>query len=207
MHVNTSIGEASAWMDGRDYLVRPSFAALNRIHDLQEAVRIVCEAYSVLLTGNMPRVIDIGTCGHVLAECSDFPVESIGYADLRGDRLKWIQGRLSVREVVIMAHHCIKWGIKGNPKEKLSKAARKRLADEPKRDFDPQEFVAVLVDEFGLSTGDAWNCTMVEFQRLCEQRQRKNWGDRPPPIDDEERDNLLAHYRACMQRKQELGNG
>ncbi len=206
MRVNTSIGECLAEYNGNEYLLRPSFRALKRIDDLEDSITSVCESYNLLISGHGVTVSQVSACAYVLQCCSDLPDELVGWTEHRNGKFKWRMKVLTVNEIVIMAHHCIKWGVFGDPKDKLSKAAKKKMEEKPQTEFDPHDFVAVMVDEFHLSTNDAWECTMVEFQRLCEHRNRKNWGDRPDPIDDDERDALINQYQACMKRKQELNN-
>ena len=206
MRVNTAIGECLAEYNGQDYIVRPCFRALNTIDELEESISSVCSAYNVLLSGGAVSVQQISVCAYVLQCCSDLPDHIVGWNEYRNGKFKWFKKVLTINEIVIMAHHCIKWGVFGEPKEKLSRAAKKELDKKADSPFDPHDFVAVLVDEFHLSSNDAWSATMVEFQRLCEHRNRKNWGDRPEPVTDEERDDLIKHYRDAMKRKQELNN-
>lgn len=206
MRVNTAIGECSAEYNGIEYIVRPSFLALKQIDNLDDSIQTVCNAYNILLSGITPKIEEISVCAYVLQTCSNLPDELIGWSEYFNGRFKWRKKILTIKEIIIMAHHCIKWGVFGDPKEKLSRSAKKKLDEQQNKEFDPHDFVAILIDEFHLSSSDAWAATMVEFQRLCEHRNRKNWGDRPEPIDDDERDSLIAHYRASMKRKQELNN-
>jgi len=207
-HVNTSIGEAVIYIGEAQHLLRPSFRALQSVgnsEDLEYSINAICNAYQVLLSGLVPKPTDIACCGNMLDACSDLTFDSIGQiVPSVKNGLRWKAGKLPYEDVVILAHHCIKWGVYGEPKEKLTRQAKKKMAQEEQRPFDPAEFVAILIDEFGLSSQDAWNSTMTEFQRLCEHRNRKNWGDRPPPIDDEERDKLLDGYQAFLKNKQKL---
>ena len=204
MHVNTSIGEASAEFKGKTYLLRPSFRALKRIDYLEDSITSVCGSYNLLINGQNVTTAQVSVCAYVLQCCSDLPDDLVGWSEHRNGKFKWVMKVLTISEIVIMAHHCIKWGVFGDPKEKLSKAAKKQIESKPQSEFDPHDFVSIMIDEFNVSTNDAWDCTMVEFQRLCEHRNRKNWGDRPDPIDDDEREVLINQYEACMKRKQEL---
>ena len=204
-HVNTSIGEGVIYIGEAQFLLRPSFRALASIGDpvdIEWTINRVCSAYSALLSGMTPQASAIACCANMISSCSDVPFDLIGEAvEGRTGGIRWKQGRLPWQDVIILAHHCVKWGVQGEPKEKLTKAAKKKMAAQEKQDFDPSEFVAIMVDEFGMSGSDAWNSTMTEFQRLCEHRNRKNWGDRPPPIDDDERDNLISSYQQFLTNK------
>ena len=208
MHLMTEFGEASALVDGQEYLVRPSFRALATMGTpevLTEIISDVCEAYSTLVdVGKIPRPGLISQCANVLESCSDLPASWLGHSDLGAisGRMTYRQGRIRIEEVIIIAHHCIKWGVQGNPKRKPSPESGR--GKRPSL-FDPSEFVSIMIDEFHMSRDDAWSATMTEFQRLCEQRQRKAWGDKPPPPNKEEAKASLAHAMAEIKRARELG--
>lgn len=205
MHLMTEIGEASALIDGRQYLVRPSFRALasiGTVEDINQAITDVCHAYAILVEhGKTPPPMLISACANVLEYCSELPSSWLGQCDVSPitGRTTYRQGRVSVFEVVIMAHHCIKWGVSGDSKwqEKPDKPSNKL--------FDPSEFVAILIDEFHMSREDAWLATMTEFQRLCEHRQRKAWGNKPPPPTKEEAKASFDFARDAIKRAREMG--
>lgn len=199
--VNREIGEALVSKGDEEHLIRPSFSALAAVEDLQYTIEAVCEAYAVVLQSHTPKLHHLSACSIMLTACSNIPMEWMGYVVARESGAKWKMGVLPIPDLVILAHHCVRWGVQGNPKEKLSRSAKKKLEAQPQRDFDPAEFVAVMVDEFGVSSRDAWDSTMTEFQRLCEHRNRKNWGDRPPPVSDEERDKLVSQYQQFLKNK------
>lgn len=206
MHLMTEHGEASALIDGQEYLVRPSFRALSQLgtpEELTEIIGDVCHAYSILIdAGKLPQVGLISQCANVLMACSDIPESWLGCTDLGAisGRMTYRQGRIRIDEIIIMAHHCIKWGVQGNPRrlQAPEKNAKPSL-------FDPSEFVSIMIDEFHMGRDDAWGATMTEFQRLCEQRQRKAWGNKPPPPTKEEAKASVAHAMAEIKRARELG--
>lgn len=188
MNILTHIGEATALINGQEYLVRPSFKALASVgdpKDLAQCISDVYTAYAYLVQfRRLPRSDYISACANLLELCSDIPPKYLGYltASASGKRVLYRQGKISPDEIIIMANHCIRWGVGGDPKHKpqpVKDTGRPQL-------FDPAEFVAILIDEFHMSREDAWGATMTEFQRLCEQRQRKAWGDKPPPPTKEE---------------------
>lgn len=203
MQVNKAIGECSAEYNGEYYLIRPCFRALKQIDDLSDAIYDVCRAYNKLLNEVKSSVYEISICAYVVQQCSNLTDDMIGYCKESNGKPKWVQKVLTVQEIIIMAHHCIKWGVFGEPKP-LTQRAKEQLAKKPNKPFNPSEFVAVLIDEFGVSKSDAWESTMVEFQMLCDRRQEKNQGDKPDLPNDEERKAASEHYQACIKRKQEL---
>lgn len=207
MRIMTQIGEASALLDGKEYLIRPTFSALASLGDVDEIdthIRQVCLAYDLYLSGRQtPSLGMLSCCANVLEACSDFPPEWLGECVESRSGWRWRQGRITVHELIIMAHHCIKWGVSGDSKFRDT-AKRRKKQDKPEL-FDPHSFVAVMIDEFHMSREDAWQSTMTEFQRLVEQRQRKNWGGKPPPPTQEEAANTMKMAHDAIRRARELG--
>lgn len=207
MRPNVSIGEATAEIGQSSYMVRPSFAALSRLggpDDIDFTIRCCVAAYDSLCANKTPRVLDLASCCSMLVACSDIPSDLMGWCEpTKDDRLLWRQRMVSVNDLVVMANHCVKWGIMGDPapRRKMTKKKREKAAGL----FNPQEFVAIMVDEFGMSRADAWDTTMTEFQRLCEARERKNWGDRPEPPTKEEAQQAAKWAREVTRRAAECG--
>lgn len=206
MHLMTEIGEASAMIGGRQYLVRPSFRALAALGDIEcinQHIADVCHAYAILVEGNKtPPPLLIAACANVLESCSELPASWLGQCDVSPitRRMNYRQGKIRIDEVIIMAHHCIKWGVSGDSKWTQKSDKQERL-----KPFDPSEFTAILMDEFHMGREDAWSATMTEFQRLCEHRQRKAWGNKPPPPTKEEAQASFDYARDAIKRARELG--
>lgn len=221
MRLMTQIGEASALVDGKEYLVRPTFAALSSLgapSDIDYHIKNVCSAYTKHLDlGIMPQWYEVASCAAMLEACSNLPSEWMGHVtEARRSgvfkdahtftktafhhNFKWVQTKLTIHELIVMAHHCVKWGVSGKPKwtSKPKKEARPTL-------FDPQEFVAMLIDEFHVSRNDAWAMTMTEFQRLCELREKKAWAGKTPPPTHEEAKKSLEYANDAIKRARELG--
>lgn len=206
MRVNTAIGEASAEIGGQTYTVRPSFAAIASLggpEDIDSVIRGCFSAIETFSNGMVPRLLHLCCCSVMLEACSNIPTEVLGWAEpvKNSDRLIWRQRLVSVDDLVVMANHCVKWGVMGDPRQKLSKSKKQRASGL----FDPQAFVAVMIEEFGASRSDAWDTTMTEFQRLCEHRQDKAWGDRPKPPTKEEA--IAAAEHAERAYAQAVANG
>lgn len=202
----TQFGEASLSMGGKTYLVRPSLkaiASIGRPEDIEQVMQDVCDAFHVLRSGHLPKPLLISACANVLEICSNIPAELLGFcvpSKING-KLLYKAGKIPLSDIIIMANHCIKWGIQGDPKWKPKPS---KTADDG-RAFDPVDFVSILIDEFHLSREDAWNTTMTEFQRLCEQRVRTMRGNKPPPIDDESARKVMTNAREIIKRARELG--
>lgn len=209
MNILTHFGEASALIDGKEYLVRSSFKALAAVgtpEDLELCINDVCAAYYILTEQKtLPRADLISACANLLEYCSDIPGRWLGYLDVGpvSGKMIYRQNRIPVEEIIIMAHHCIRWGVAGDPKRQREPEKKKPSAR--KEYFDPAEFVSIMIDEFHMSRDDAWNATMTEFQRLCEHRQRKAWGDKPPPPTKAEALASFDYARDAIERAKTMG--
>lgn len=205
--LNTQIGEALASLDGTDYLVRPNFkamASLGNADDIEHAMVTVCTCYDLYVNyKTIAKPHQLSVCASVLGACSNLPDEWLGEPVQLASGFKWKQGKVTVGQLIIMAHHCIKWGISGD--SKFRESAKRKKPDGPPEKWDPQSFVAVMIDEFHMSREDAWQSTMTEFQRLIEQRQRKNWGNKPPPPTEEEAKATFDWAKDAIKRARELG--
>lgn len=198
MRANFSIGEATAEYGEREYLIRPSFSALAGIGDPSEidyVVRGCLAAYSNLENNLSPTVTQLSCCSTMLAACSELPIEWLGHwreSTINKGKSVWVQSIITINDLVIMANHCVKWGIMGAPKRKPSHLAKEASVGL----FDPHEFVAVAMmphDAGGLgqSRAEAWELTMTEFQRACEARLAAMKGNKPEPMTPEQAKELF----------------
>lgn len=205
MTANLAIGEAVCDIGQSSYMVRPTFAALATLggpEDIDYVIRCCLRAVELWERGANPAVFDIAACSTMVEACSDIPTDLLGWAEpARNDRLLWRQRIVPINDLVVMANHCIKWGVMGDPRRKMNKRKREKAAGL----FDPQEFVALLMEEFNVDRATAWGTTMTEFQRLCEARERKNWGDRPEPPTREEVEKSMKWAREVTQRAAKVG--
>lgn len=206
---NKSLGEGTIEINGRVFTLRPSFRALEKVTEqdsIEYLYSMTHDAQTIATTEpHMLSAKKLSVCAFVLFCFSDLTFEETGFTESskkNPNKLLWRVGKLPPAHVAILAHHCIKWAVIGDPRIKPSKKA---LAASRSQAFDVSEFVAILVDEFGLSRQDAWDCTMVEFQRLCEARQKKAWGDKPPPPEDDKIDKMLSQAREALSRKKTDG--
>lgn len=193
MRCNTSIGEAVAEYGESEYLVRPSFSALAGIgspEDIDSIIRGCLAAFNNIQNGHTPTVNQLSACAVMLSACSDLPVTWLGWwresTRIKGKTI-WVQGIVTINDLVVMANHCVRWGVMGDPRKKPSKKAK----EQSKGYFDPAEFVAIACmpsDSGGLgwSRNDAWQATMVEFQRACEERYKMAKGNRKEPLSQDE---------------------
>lgn len=182
MRANTAIGELLIKTEQRDYLLRPSFAGIQRLganhHQINQVMREVFGCFEMMVEGTPPDTRKLSLCAGVLdAFCDeDLPLELTGYET--GDGKWFTRARKSIdpSDLIVLANHMIKWAFIGEPRRK-PKPVKGAKRDEP---FDPQTFVGIL-RSWGHSTDDAWQTTMVEFQREWEARN---------PLSEKERNQL-----------------
>lgn len=202
MRANHSIGEATAEYGEAEYLVRPSFSALASIgnpSDIDTVVRGCLSAIHNLEKDITPSISQLSACAVMLGACSTFPSQWLGHwreSTLVGGKRVWVQGLVNINDLIVMANHCVKWGVMGDPRRTPSAKAKAEMSGL----FDPQEFVAIAMmphDAGGLgqTRTEAWSLTMTEFQRACEARMKAIRGGRPEPITPEEAEQLFKQVR------------
>jgi hypothetical protein len=169
MKVKTSIGEVGLTIGEREYLLRPSFLSMSTIGDdetLVNAANAINLAKQRLLTDpERITVLDISTAIFIIQCCCDVEIEELGHivgSEWSG-QLYYREGDISGHDLIIIAEHLIRYGINGveTKRTKISE----RFSD--KRDkfvFKINEFVASAIAHLKLSSKDAWNLTMPEFQ-------------------------------------------
>lgn len=161
MRVNTSIGEIAMHLnEGRKYLFRPSFYAMNKIGDSDEIVDIM---YSCWLGVKMCEQGKIPKDWHslVMTVFDACLVNDEDLHDLVGfydENLTFNEGLLSHSEALIYAYALMDKGCNGNPTDRAKKKADKDYK------FNPADFVGACMAHLGSSRQDAWDMTMCEFQ-------------------------------------------
>lgn len=163
MIVNTAVGEMGLHYRGKDYLLRPSFYAINQI----DTPRGIVDIYNTLRGGavsrnnlNLSQLIMSCCCNDDISHLTGYLTESPS-----GKYLSIMTGKIDPADVIIMASRLLVFGLKGKPKRP------QRTDLPPMLEFDATEFVGAAVAHLGVSANDAWQMTMVEFQRACEAMQ------------------------------------
>lgn len=184
MKVNKSIGEVGIKIGERSYKLRPSFYALSHLGSPQEIVRKFRSIswYFECLSGMRKFPIGVDpVCGHslcreIIEACivgdSD-PYDLTGSTAVVRGHVKHRKQALPYHDLVVLAFHLMRYGIYGNPKprKKQDGGSERELTE-----FDPSEAVGMAVGQFGMSLSDAWNLTMIEYQRA--------WDGKYPEQDD-----------------------
>lgn len=195
---NIAIGEAAIYVDGQEVILRPSFANMQKIGTPEEIKETLWDCFNALQkqqAGLELHYSDILPCSIVFDACGGDLIDSkvFGQLSVSDDKIEWIAGVEPIDNLIVMANHLLSWGINGKPsKGRLRKAANEK--DGKEYLFDPLEFVGAAVAHLGMSTEDAWNLTMVEFQRIMDSKY--------PPIDPKKEKHYMTadELRELKQR-------
>jgi hypothetical protein len=202
MRAITSIGELGVSYGDRDWIFRPSLAAMDSLGSPAEIV----EKFSILFTG--PKFNPIfpvpayrawerevmATAYDVLVACCDDDVTPLlGHMGSRWG--SFVPGAMPAQDMVHLARSLIRHGVIGIKPEG-------RLANKPKEEFvpefKPREFVAQAIAHLGLSSAEAWNLTMTEFSSAMQSKFGKP-ETLPPPEEHEEAMSRLAEINRLRQ--------
>lgn len=177
MRVNTSIGEVlvTARVDGRatDFLFRPSFSALSRIgapEQIESVIKGCLDCMESLTSGLINPEYRYSCVSMINACCEDEEITRalFGYWQVKSrkgeERLVFIEGAETAENTIVLANHLVKWGVVGKPKRRVTEG------DKVKKDFDPFEYVGSAIAHLGLSTNEAWQLTMTEFQAAIDAK-------------------------------------
>ena len=166
---NTAIGEIGVHVDGQSYTLRPSFLAMQKIGQPEDIEATMLFCGSALMKQQeliAPSLAELAYCLDVIEACAVKPIPAKVFGQLVevGDINKYQPGEENQETLVIVANALLKSGVHGKPDPKR---LRKAKPDE-KFLFDPIEFVSVAMSPngFNKSSDDAWQMTMVEFQRV-----------------------------------------
>lgn len=153
---NVAAGELGVIVDGWEYVFRPSFRALSELGSAEELAALLDRIQRANASGFSAALAVLSVC------CDDDDVgDVIGFYREVAGRLRYVQKRLPWEDVYVLGVRCLVNGMVGS----LEKAKRIKPSDKPPRNFDPAEFASAAMVHLGLSRDDAWNMTMVEFQR------------------------------------------
>lgn len=171
--INVAVGDAAIEFEGREYILRPSFYAMQRIGSPEEIKDVFewCVSASVRIEhGLLLSRDELSACWHVLSSCcdEDIPINLFGYHDANDDGiLLFIEGAEPVYRLAILANHLLKFGINGKPSKYMERKSKSAKGDRS-TGFDPIEFVSAAVTNLNMPFYDAWNLHMIEFQRAMD---------------------------------------
>lgn len=170
----TSIGEIGAYVGDKEYLFRPSLAAMDSLGSPAEIV----EKFALIFSS--PTINPIwpirsyrawerevmSTAYDVLVACCEDDVTPL----LGHMGSKWgsfVPGAMPAIDMIYLARSLMSDGIiglkpEGRPVEKSK--------NEYTAKFEARDFVAQAVAHLGMSSADAWNLTMTEFSGAMQSK-------------------------------------
>lgn len=201
---NVYAGELGITAGDQDYVFRPSFLAISQLGTPEELLGVLRDvqfegSYSVFpyaahraydLALSLLRVCYVGDDQRGLDRL-------IGcYREVKG-RLRYVAGSLPFRDVHVLGARLAVNGMVGAPR-------KSKQGGKPSKRFDPAEFVAAAQAHLGMSPADAWQMTMIEFQRAMEAKyppseDDKKEAERPTAAESEA---AVAYIEQFRRRKQ-----
>lgn len=173
---NTAIGEIGVHVDGQSYTLRPSLYNMQQIgtpDDIAETVQLVISAKCRMLEGLPPVMHELYACEKVICCCSDkeFPAGIFGNPEVRQlpnglAETIWTDGAETFEAMVGIAQALMIAGIAGAPDADRVK----RRSNKDQKPFDPLEYIGVIIAHLGIAPSDAWQMTMIEFQRAFDSK-------------------------------------
>jgi len=182
--INTSIGDACIEWGDEKFCFHPSFFSMQRLgepKDIEDCAELALSGYYRARDLGVMTRSEFWTCLHILGCCEtnerEISEEIYGYYDENG---VFHAGSEPVVNLGVIAWHLVNIGINGEPSERMKKLAKIRKKDTEREPFNPIEYVASAVAHLGMNQSDAWQLTMIEFQRAMESKF-------PPSQEDQKR--------------------
>lgn len=213
--LNLAIGDAALeWRrseneEGVNFEFHPSFFSMQRIgepEDIKYVSDMVYQAstnYS--LTGRVYRR-EFNACVDAIQSCCDdlLPHELTGFYDEEGH---YQEGAIELHDLIVMAIHMLKFGIHGEPSRRMKALSRKEEIKPEKSLFNPIDFVMSAVAHLGISRDDAWQMTMLEFQKAMESKFPPTEKERKKEASLMSREDLRALKQRVAQARARAKNG
>ena len=186
MRVLTEIGELGVSIGDRDYLFRPSLAAMSSLGTPAEIVELFAFMQQPFSKRTFFAAIP------VLWACCDEDVSALtGYQGSRWH--SWVPGALPAEDVVVLARSLLRHGITGD-----STAERSGEKGEYSVEFNARDFAIMAMAHLGMSESDAWNCTMTSLTAAMRSKF-------PPQKDGKltlkEADDTMAWYEEVKRKR------
>lgn len=201
MRAIVSVGEVGCSSGDRDWLFRPSLAAMDSLGSPSEIVT----KFGILFSA--PKLNPIwpvpayrawerevmATAYDVLMACCDEDVSPL----LGHMGSKWgsfVPGAMPTQDMVHIARSLMRHGIIGlKPEGRLMAKPKEEYVPE----FKPREFVAQAIAHLGLSSAEAWNLTMTEFSGAMQSKFGK-----PETLPIEEHDEAMSRLAEINKLRQ-----
>lgn len=193
MNALTEIGEIGITAKNRDYLLRPSFRAMQSLGSPREIVQIFHALHAgpnLAVTQRQHERDTLALSAQVIEACivEGDHIDLLGYTPAPR---KYVPGDMPFNHWVIVAQALMRHGIIGViPK----KTYPKKKSDEYVSAFRASDYVAAAVAHLGMSESEAWNMTMTSFAGLM----RSKFGE------PEHKTPALEDYDDAMKKLEEI---
>ena len=158
-----SVGEFAIKKGESVFLFRPSFSALDKIGNSSDIMQAFINLQ--IADENNPKWHEISLALNVLQSCCEKELpEFFGYMIESKGKPKFKYKSIPAHDLVIFARKLIMSGVYGEPKRESKKT------DNNDSKFNPIEFVSCAVEHLNVNIKDAWDLTMIEFQRLYDAK-------------------------------------
>lgn len=212
MHVLTHIGEAAVTVGEREFVFRPTLAAISRIGSPAEIV----EAYACLmsqpeLTQHTWRNRQVVTAHWrqqlhwalvtLICCCDDPDVDwLIGSAH---PPHKYRAGKMPVEAVMILARQMLRHGVVGEVKRDQPTAREGEYSPE----FNASTFAALAQAHLGVTSEQAWSMTMTGLLQTLHAKYPPPKEKGGPPVTVDRNDRAMAHLRKINAARKAANNG
>lgn len=188
------IGLSNSAEGGRDYLLRPSFEAMNRIGSPTEIVQMYADIHgseahqlielcsagpritSAWLGASMNRVAErlLSKAMHVLQSCCEDDLTAV-IGEWKGWKrcVVYRPGLMPRGDIIILAQSLMQHGLVG--KAKVRRLQRNE-SSETTAEFRAFDYISAARSHFGMGREEASSLTMTEFQLLLAQKYPEQKG-------------------------------
>lgn len=192
---NIHSGEIGITWGERDYQFRPSLAAIGSLGDAAYLGKLLARVQRVDMDGYVCALSVLSAC--YVGDPGDLD-RLIGYYREHRGRLRYVMGSMPSAEIHILGVRLAISGIAGEPKRR-GKDNGKASAT-----FDPAEFVGAAQAHLSVSAPEAWQMTMIEFQRAIDAKYPPK-EDEPEQITPEEAEALHERVTSIRSRLPKKG--
>lgn len=224
MAAMTEVGEVLISTRKKEYLFRPSFAAMVRLGTPREIVQALCDINHDEVTPLIQRATEaygevpdwlityvsstkfaskaIGAAINVLSACCDDDCSELTGEMVpsrkRSDSLLWRPGLLPFSDVVVLASSLMAHGVIGKAQvRRLQKTETGAMVNE----FNAIEYINAARIHFGMANSEAERLTMTEFSMLLNAKYPDQKG-----YTREEYDSAADDYFAQRERRRAKKN-
>lgn len=194
MSANVYAGELGVDWGEHEFVFRPSFRALANLGDKNRLLTLLNRVQQPSRHGFITalNVLDAFHTGDRVKLDRLIGV----HRPVRG-RLRYVQGRMPFENVHALGARLLINAIVGDPTRKGEKGKGGKVSS-----FDPSEFVGVAQAHLGISAADAWDMTMIEFQRAMDAKYPPKEEEKQKEMpSEEEAQSVVAYIEQFRKRK------